>query len=542
MKELQKFRSNEYLGMSSEVNEYLENVLENIGGCGRFQFFLNFFVLGTKTVVAWSTLMMSFGGVVPDWTCTWNTDSGDKYMPNSTFVKQCSISNSTINPICSSRQFDSSKSTVVSEWNLVCDKDWTVSTITTIQMGGLLVGAIISGQIGDVFGRRITYYLSVIILMIANIVAAFSVNWQMFAALRFCIGLGCGWYLTVFGIFLAELTPAKYRSFVLSFPTWAMGTMSFGLFSWILHDWMHLQIATAVFCVPWMLGFCLIPESYRWLVSNKKINEGHDVMARVAKINHAPIPDKDKFLKIMETWGDVADRRTYSVFDIVKHRKLLKTMLLLSVCWFSCGYGYYTISFGVEQLSGNLYVNMVLLGLMDMTSIFAAPLCNFAGRKWTTLVLFLIGGITGITVGVFQFIDIPNKGQLVNGFALASKVCVATGWYGLWILTSESYPTVVRNVGLGVNNAMARVGAMIAPQLVFASKHIPGISYLLLGGCFFLSAFCILFLKETNKQALQDSLEIVIPPPSTEISVVSPTSTTKQGEREGKTVDENQRL
>ncbi|VDI77243.1 Hypothetical predicted protein [Mytilus galloprovincialis] len=465
--------------MSSEVNEYLENVLENIGGCGRFQFLLNFFVLGTKTVVAWSTLMMSFGGVVPDWTCTWNTDSGDKYMPNSTFVKQCSISNSTINPICSSRQFDSSKSTVVSEWNLVCDKDWIVSTITTIQMGGLLVGAIISGQIGDVFGRRITYYLSVIILMIANIIAAFSVNWQMFAALRFCIGLGCG---------------------------------------------------------------CFIPESYRWLVSNKKINEGHDVMAKVAKINHAPIPDKEKFLKIMETWGDEPDSRTYSVFDIVRHRKLLKTMLLLSVCWFSCGYGYYTISFGVEQLSGNLYVNMVLLGLMDMTSIFAAPLCNFAGRKWTTLVLFLIGGITGITVGVFQFIDIPNKGQLVNGFALASKVCVATGWYGLWILTSESYPTVVRNVGLGVNNAMARVGAMIAPQLVFASKHIPGISYLLLGGCFFLSAFCILFLKETNKQALQDSLEIVIPQPSTEISVVSPTSTTKQGEREGKTVDENQRL
>ncbi|CAC5421931.1 SLC22A4_5 [Mytilus coruscus] len=484
--------------MSSEVNEYLENVLENIGGCGRFQFFINFFVLGTKTVVAWSTLMMSFGGVVPDWTCTWNMDSGDKYMSNSTFVKQCSIENSTVNPICSSRQFDSSKSTVVSEWNLVCDKEWIVSTITTIQMGGLLVGAIISGQIGDVFGRRITYYLSVIILMIANIIAAFSVNWQMFAALRFCIGLGCGWYLTVFGIFLAELTPAKYRSFVLSFPTWAMGTMSFGLFSWILHDWTHIQIATAVFCVPWMLGFCLIPESYRWLVSNKKINEGHAVMARVAKINHAPIPDKDKFLKIMETWGDVADRKTYSVFDIVKQRKLLKTMLLLSVC------------------------------------------C--VGRKWTTLVLFLIGGLTGITVGVFQFIDIPNKGQLVNGFALASKVCVATGWYGLWILTSESYPTVVRNVGLGVNNAVARVGAMIAPQLVFASKHIPGISYLLLGGCFFLSAFCILFLKETNKQALQDSIKIVITPPSTEIAVVSSILPAKQEEKEGEAADENHRL
>lgn len=94
-------------------------------------------------------------------------------------------------------------------------------------MGGLLIGALISGQLGDIVGRKKTYVISVLILLITNLVAAFSVNWQMFATLRFFIGMGCGWYLKVFGIYLAELTPAKYRSVVLVFPTWALGTMAF---------------------------------------------------------------------------------------------------------------------------------------------------------------------------------------------------------------------------------------------------------------------------------------------------------------------------
>lgn len=121
-------------------------------------------------------------------------------------------------------------------------------------MGGLLIGALISGQIGDIVGRKKTYVISVLILLITNLVAAFSVNWQMFATLRFFIGMGCGWYLTVFGIYLAELTPAKYRSVVLVFPTWALGTMAFGLFAWIIHEWNYIQVATAVLCVPWILG------------------------------------------------------------------------------------------------------------------------------------------------------------------------------------------------------------------------------------------------------------------------------------------------
>jgi hypothetical protein len=50
--------------MTSDLNEYLENIIDDLGGLGRFQWILIIIVLGSKISVAWSTLMMTFGGAV----------------------------------------------------------------------------------------------------------------------------------------------------------------------------------------------------------------------------------------------------------------------------------------------------------------------------------------------------------------------------------------------------------------------------------------------------------------------------------------------
>jgi OCT family organic cation transporter-like MFS transporter 4/5 len=87
------------------------------------------------------------------------------------------------------------------------NREWITATITTIQMGGLLFGGFISGQIADTFGRKFTYYLSLFVLVVFNAVAAFSTSWQMFATLRFFIGIGCGCYMTVYFPYLLTITP-----------------------------------------------------------------------------------------------------------------------------------------------------------------------------------------------------------------------------------------------------------------------------------------------------------------------------------------------
>jgi OCT family organic cation transporter-like MFS transporter 4/5 len=101
----------------------------------------------------------------------------------------------------------------------------------------------------------LTYYLSLFVLLVFNAVAAFSTSWQMFATLRFFIGIGCGFYTTVFFTYLIEFTPRKYRSMIISIPSWPFWAIIFGLMSWRLHNWMFIQIATAVVTLPWFIGF-----------------------------------------------------------------------------------------------------------------------------------------------------------------------------------------------------------------------------------------------------------------------------------------------
>ena len=78
------------------------------------------------------------------------------------------------------------------KWSLVCDLRWMKATITSIQFGGVLAGAVIGGQSGDYFGRKRILYGAYLLHAILNVIAAFSTSWQMFAVMRFLIGTMIG--------------------------------------------------------------------------------------------------------------------------------------------------------------------------------------------------------------------------------------------------------------------------------------------------------------------------------------------------------------
>ncbi|XP_063442534.1 solute carrier family 22 member 21-like [Mytilus trossulus] len=123
------------------------------------------------------------------------------------------------------------------------------------------------------------------------------------------------------------------------------------------------------------------------------------------------------------------------------------------------------------------------------------------------MMFFIIASLAGVAVGVIQLLEIPNKGHLINGFALTSKLGVAAGWASLMLLTSESFPTVVRNIGYGIQNSVSRIGAMIAPQIVYVSQRTSGVMYFLCGGVMFISMLCLIGVSETGKKSLTDTIE-----------------------------------
>ncbi|KXJ22238.1 Organic cation transporter 1 [Exaiptasia diaphana] len=61
-----------------------------------------------------------------------------------------------------------------------------------------------------------------------------------------------------------------------------------------------------------------------------------------------------------------------------------------------------------------------------------------------------------------------------TALTLIGFIAVDSNWFGVYVITSEIFPTVVRNTGQGVGSATARFGALLAPYISMMSQ-LPGL-------------------------------------------------------------------
>ena len=61
--------------------------------------------------------------------------------------------------------------------------------------------------------------------------------------------------------------------------------------------------------------------------------------------------------------------------------------------------------------------------------------------------------------------SIVGLDDYVTAMALIGKAGATMGFSGIYLYSSELYPTDVRNVGLGTSSVCARVSGMIAPYV-----------------------------------------------------------------------------
>lgn len=496
--------------MASEVNKLLENVVEETGGLGRFQFILITLVNLCKVPITWSVLMMMFGGATPDWWCGGSRNSslanensylvnGSKLLMTSTY-QACNVNSSLA---CDTRYFDPDMNTVISEWGLVCSESWVPGVVISIQMVGLLTSGYLSGQLSDLFGRRLILFLAILLNAITNFSAAFSSSWQIFAGFRFLIGFSCGLFLSTYLTYLIEFTPQKYRPMVQAIPSWSLAAAAYGLLSWLLPDWKYLQMVTGALGVPFLACWIFIPESFRWLVSHKKLDKAKEVIEKIAKINRVAVPDLKEIEVALEKSRTV-DRK-YTVLDICRHGYLLKRAAVVSFAWIAMAYNYYGISFGVDKLSGSLYLNMFILSMLEIPGSFLAWfIMNRIGRRKSYFIFTMLSAAGAIAVGMAKNFDFANQGSVINGFAFLTRIGTGVAWSCVFIITTECYPTVLRTTGYGLASSLCRIGPILAPLSLSLSATYPGFLYFSCGAVSVISGLSIFCIAETKDKALED--------------------------------------
>lgn len=87
------------------------------------------------------------------------------------------------------------------------------TTILNMQMGGMLIGGILWGILGDKKGRLSVLFASIVLYSVANFLNAFITNVEQYAALRFIAGIGLAGELGAGVTLVAEILPKHLRGY-----------------------------------------------------------------------------------------------------------------------------------------------------------------------------------------------------------------------------------------------------------------------------------------------------------------------------------------
>ncbi|KAK7476013.1 hypothetical protein BaRGS_00032720, partial [Batillaria attramentaria] len=130
------------------------------------------------------------------------------------------------------------------------------------------------------------------------------------------------------------------------------------------------------------------------------------------------------------------------------------------------------------------------------------------GRRWTCLIFFILCSVSSFCILiVHETAEEENKGSIITGLAMVSKMAVGSARLVILTFTSELYPTVIRSLGYGASNTVSRVGGALAPVLLNMDTTEDVIrGYIVVGALTAAGGLACLLLRETKGQVLQDSI------------------------------------
>ncbi|ESO88919.1 hypothetical protein LOTGIDRAFT_153985 [Lottia gigantea] len=408
---------------------------------------------------------------------------------------------------------------IVSAWHalnmfdLVCDRKALKSTSKTIFFFGRLCGAVAFGQLSDRFGRRPMFFIGTAILLIAGSVAAASQNIYMFMPMYFLQGLAhTGIFLVAFTL-STELVGPKYRLLVgfMIQMFYSVGYITLAGIAYLIGDWRYIELAITLPVLLFISYWWFLPESVRWLLTQKKNEEAQKYLEKAAKTNGVVLPTE--FMESLQSEKNEEPDRKYTFIDLVRTWPMAKLSLNVWLNWLVNALVYYGLSLNTADLAGSPYLNFCISGAVEIP---AYTLCiiflNRLGRKIPLVVTMCIGGIACILSGTIPIDDNPDMETLSIVLAMIGKFCITASYAIIYLLAAEVFPTVVRNIGMGVSSMSARIGGILVPTMLELKSVWVPLPLVVFGGLSIGAGLLALFLPETTGRPLPQTIEDVTHP------------------------------
>lgn len=348
--------------------------------------------------------------------------------------------------------------------------DSWIEIITTAGLVGAVIGAMSSGRIADIVGRRKVILTAAIIFIIGAIWSGASTGPVMLVFARLFLGVAIGVSSFAVPLYIAEISPTKSRGTMVSL---FQLLITIGIMVSYLSDsafavpdgspaftscWRPMFFVGVIPALIMFIGMIFLPETPRWLISKGHEDKCRDVLQKVEDPGLV-----EEVISRMK--ADLEADRANKVRWNEVFRKWLRVPLIIAV----------GIMF-VQQFTGIntiIYYSpkiFLMSGFADaQAAVWASVSVGVVNVAFTILSLFMIDklgrrklyfiGVTGLVVALLAmgtcFALQTTLGDSIKWVTI-SLIWVYIAFFAIslgplgWLIISEVFPLSVRGIGSSI--------------------------------------------------------------------------------------------
>ncbi|KAJ8029557.1 Organic cation transporter protein [Holothuria leucospilota] len=388
------------------------------------------------------------------------------------------------------------KTTIITDFDLVCDKSSYPEIAQSIHFAGIMVGTFILGGLADRFGRYYTLYSALTLTAFVGALTSLSNYFWMYTILRFFVGSTNYALLTISFIAATELIGPSKRVLagVAIQLFFAVGYMALAGLAALIRSWRYLQLTVSLLPLLNLFSMLVVPESPRWLLSQKKTDQAMKILEKMSKVNGVPLPKMHEF-------DEEEDVRRYTTLDMLRSPILTMRLVIMMFVWFVHTLVYYGLALSAADFGVSVYLAFLLGGFVELPAyVVAGVTMEFFGRRPSTFVLMMIGGLTCILTPFVPLGPIRATVATIGKFGISASFALVYVW------AVEIFPTPLRGNGLGLCTLSSQIGGIISPLITLLTSVWLPLPFVIFGGSTLLAGVMSLMLPETKGELMPETI------------------------------------
>lgn len=338
-----------------------------------------------------------------------------------------------------------------------------IENITALGLIGAVVGALFTGVITDILGRKKVILASAFVFATGAVWTGMAPSVPQLMIARFYLGLAIGVSSYAVPLYISEISPTKIRGTLVSM---FQLLITVGILAAYLSDrafadnndptcWRPMLIVGVAPAIILFVGMFFLPETPRWLMSKGREEDCRKVLSKI---------ENEEFIEssVAAMKTDIAIDKSQAGFaEIFKPWLRNALIIAMGIMFFQQFVGINTVIY----YSPKIFLAAGFEG--EEAAIAASVIVGVVNVLFTIVSLFIIDrlgrrklyflGLSGIAVALISMglgFMLPGAGKwflVISMLVYIAFFAISLGPLG-WLLITEVFPTKVRGIGASIGS------------------------------------------------------------------------------------------